>query len=602
MQSKIILWLVGAAFIALTKIADAGVNITLNFSTDNNNLSCNGVAYTTSPASCSFSNANKIEVKLKSWGKYATTLTLTGTNPATVSIVGDCVKSWIKNSATNYNLNSDCLPKPIEPPPRAHGELILNEWFADLPWHQKLSTKDSNLIDIPFVLPAAAIKQCQNIVGSPAKERCMLRYGIVNVMAMHRSDRLYLPGEAPAGQDCADGKCVEVMIEVQRVHTQTNDAKGYVADPVTNKDTAEIKDPEIKPMPSLGFAITEATIFAPWRPWYMGHYCAVTADNISDSVCYEDYFTTQLIAATNLAANEKWLTDHPVLFYPQTKGNQFGHFCQTTPSDKVNDPPPCPMFLGKVKFESNLTMPQINGCGSDCKQMTSQVNAKREALDNQFQQSLSEFADIGRFPWHAQDAQKFNPANAYLTNPFIGYYGMTQDRTDKSNYLFKATSYILPKLCTQQDFANARLQGDITAIERLKDCSLNFEIHTNGFYNLWKDLYGGTINDAAISEIQKVFNYALDTNQYGRTMFMYAGVPEQMISISYTASSPGGASIMTHDKIYGSSLYTQYLPMLNPDDQTQLSKYYTDDFWHAIFMSNHMNQTPILEILKNKTF
>lgn len=43
---------------------------------------------------------------------------------------------------------------------------------------------------------------------------------------------------------------------------------------------------------------------------------------------------------------------------------------------------------------------------------------------------------------------------------------------------------------------------------------------------------------------------------------------------------------------YVSPIYTQYLPMVNPADQTLVGKSYKDEFWHAFFMSNHMNQTP----------
>jgi hypothetical protein len=57
-------------------------------------------------------------------------------------------------------------------------------------------------------------------------------------------------------------------------------------------------------------------------------------------------------------------------------------------------------------------------------------------------------------------------------------------------------------------------------------------------------------------------------------------------------------NISFHDKLYNGSIYIQYLPMVNPADRTlyktpnNLRKNYKDDFWHALFMSNHMNQTP----------
>jgi len=587
MKNKHLLLWIAAVFMILSRAA-LGVDVTARFfPTPPGYIICNGQKQPGNPASCSFVD-NKIEVGTDTWGGHASTFTLTSTNPPTVEISGDCKDSWGRNNL-DFNPSPVCQPKPIDPPPTAKGALLFDEWFTDLPWHQKLSTKDSNLIDVPFVLPAAAIKNCQNVSVSPDKERCMLRYGIINVMAMHRTDTLYLPGDVPDSynQDCADGKCVQVKLDIQRIHS--TDTVGYAADPVTNNSY------DNSTIPSLGFAITESTIFAPWHPWYMGHYCAVNQDHVSDSVCYEDYFTTQLIAATDLSGGEIWLKDRPALFYPQSPndstkpGSQFGHWCATT--QDINNPKPCSMYLGKVKFNDNLTTPQIDNC--DPTTCLSQVNAKTQSLDEQFKKSLSQFTDIGRYPWKGpQDANAFDSISAYLSNPFIGYYEMTQTRMDGDNYLFKATSYALPKQCTQQDFADARLKGDPAAIARLKDCSLNFEIHTNGFYDIWKDLYGGAIDDKAISEIRLVFNKALDTNQYGRTMFLFAGVPEQMIPVSLIAAVPGGQAITTHEKIYGSSLYTQYLPLVNPNDQTQASKEYQDDFWHSILMSNHMNQDP----------
>lgn len=81
----------------------------------------------------------------------------------------------------------------------ATGEVLVEDWYTDVPWHQKLSTKDSNLIDTPFLLPFAAIPEnlCPSADSPVAKSRCMLRYGIVNVMSMRRTDTLYNPGEAP---------------------------------------------------------------------------------------------------------------------------------------------------------------------------------------------------------------------------------------------------------------------------------------------------------------------------------------------------------------------------------------------------------------------
>jgi len=528
----------------------------------------------------------------------------------------------------------------IGPPPDAHGEKLVDEWFTDLPWHQKLSTKDSNLIDMPFVMPAAAIKECAGETDLPRRARCMLDYGIVNVMAFHRTDTLYEPGDASEldttyKQDCSKGDCVQVRLDIQRLHSTGPGPNDYAAEPATNNtivydgknptDTTQIQH---NLFASSGFAITESTIFAPWRPWYMGHYCATDYDHMSDAVCYEDYWTTQFVAAVD--ENYPWLIERPALFWPQSKtnpnlkGSEYGRFCETGNTT-------CSMYLGKVKFLPDVSLvplptidPNINPAAQICDPTIclKQVNDKSVSLDEQFTSALKSFVDINRFPWgwnNEKDENAFKPDDSYKTNPFIGYYEMAERDTDTTlegtagtkqnpkeneegippddaHYLFKAT-YVLPKQCTQKDFANARLNADGNAISHLKDCSLNFEVHTNGFVNAWDYFYGGNgnigQNYAAIDEVNRMTVNGLSANQYGRTMFFYAGIPEQTIPAAFEASVQGGTgTVKIFEQMYGSSLYTQYLPMVNPNDQSPRSKGYVDDFWHAFFMSNHMNQTP----------
>ena len=93
MPSKTVLHIICAAFIALMRTADASTDVTLNFSTNNNYLTCNGTDYSESPHTCTFDDNNKIDVRLKSWGGHSSVLTLTHTNPDTVTISGDCVQS-----------------------------------------------------------------------------------------------------------------------------------------------------------------------------------------------------------------------------------------------------------------------------------------------------------------------------------------------------------------------------------------------------------------------------------------------------------------------------------------------------------------------------
>ena len=557
-------------------------------------LFCDGVGQgSNAPSSCTIIGGS-LSIRRAGWNNQEALLSDEG------EITGACggSVSLDTNVPDAYQLTPGCTKgQSSNPDPRqdATGELLVDEWFTDLPWHQKLSTLDSNVIDVPFVLPFAALPQaiCPAATTPTEQARCMLRYGIVNVMAMHRTDTLYKSGEADNTQDCGNSGCVEVKFEVQRLHTLTDDRRGYAADTISNNayEYANPTDPSTTiRVPSLGFAITEATIFAPWRPWYMGHYCGVERADYIDAVCYDDYFTTQLQAPADSAANQFWLRNYPAIFEPPGKEPGYTRFCKS-------GEPSCSMFLGKVDWIPDATEPKVVGCLKDggqsedpLQKCQDEVNASTQRLDDQFNSSLLKYTDMGRYPW-AENANN-NLGAAIATNPSIGYYQLERFQESgggsRPSSQFKAPEYVLPQLCTKEDFAAAR-QGDSIAIAHLKHCAVNFEIHTSGFHDIWKELYGGgELSGSAVEEISRVLP-GFEANQYGRTMFMYAGVGEQKLPVSFRLLDDG---MSIFDKMYGSSLYTQYLPMVNPADHTLKTRSYGNNFWHAFFMSNHMNQTP----------
>jgi len=548
-------------------------------------LICNGkqMGFNT-PTNCEYDGSGKLLISRVGWIDKTALLSENGT------ITGNCAGSLIANPIKDsYNLTPNCLPGagngggggPPNSRKDATGEILVDEWYSDLPWHQKLSTKESNLIDTPFVMPFEALPNnvCQSANSQIEKSRCMLRYGVVNVMAMHRTDTLYKPNEASTDKHCQDNNCVEVKIKVQRFHTLTDNNVGYQADEIRNNSWPNQDNRQV---PSLGFAITEATIFAPWLPWYTGHYCAVFKDNIADSVCYEDYFTTQLQAPADTSINESWLKDAPALFVPSGTEKGYTRFCKSGIDS-------CLMYLGKVDWIKGATEPQISDCGSDpidkCKK---EVIEKTDSLAEQFNFSISLFLDDGRYPWNESTIDLTKDINS---NPFIGFYELKRYSENGGGTpaasLFKGSHYVLPKKCTKMNFLGAS-RGKTEAIQHLEDCALNFEIHTSGFHELWKELWGGNLDNNAVEEISKALPGSA-ANQYGRTMFIYAGVPEQHIPVSFKLLDDG---MSIHDKMYNGSIYTQYLPLVNPADLTLYSKSYTDTFWHALFMSNHMNQTP----------
>lgn len=516
---------------------------------------------------------------------------------------------------------------PPEPEWAATGDvLIKEEWFADIPWHQKLSTNDSNVIDVPFALPYEAIPTglsgCPTDADETEKARCILRHGIVNVMGFRRTDRLYLDNEGPDSKRCTGGDCVQVKIDIQRFNTQTDTRCTATStartdtpcqpDRVTNDgNQGGPTDPNLPPIvPSFGFAITEATIFAPWRPWYMGHYCGYGVPSVTDSVCYDSYFTTQLQAFTNLAGGQNWPQNRGILFYPQDTNEQnsagvpilFGLYCMKGSTE-------CPMYVGKVDWlDGTNDKYDVIGCESgvfppsgaceetDQQALRVEIDQKTARLDKNFEDAISEFNDIGRFAWGGET----NPKDATIPGaPYLGYYDLLLSQTSPVNstsgHKFQAARYVLPKRCTEPDFASAR-RGEAAGIDKLKNCTVNFEIHTSGFFDQWESLFPkGTSQRDMRVEIKKAMD-GITNNQYGRTMFLMAGIPEQKIAAPFFVTDNSGRDFVSklslYDQIYGASIYTQYLPMVYPDGDKKLLQYYDNNLWHSYFMSNHMNQSP----------
>ena len=507
----------------------------------------------------------------------------------------------------------------------ASGKKLFTESYTDIPWHQKLSTKDSNLIDIPIVMPFKAIpfkgenNKCKAAdITAKEKARCMLQYGIINVMGMERTDTLYDPDKDTIPADCPDTKkdCVEVKLKVQRFHSNTTNSMGYEAEDIRN-NPGEAKNTLGKPVKivSLGYAITEATLFTPWLPWYTGHYCALAKDGVHDAVCYEDYFTT-MIQATG-KPGQAWLEEVPDIFVPHGKLKTiFENFCKAGLRS-------CDLKLGKVKWLKKdgggwETDPKVittfHPCGGlhpDMKdnnpdrtkeQCQQEVETRTDNLVTQFNTAITNtdyfFDDKHHYPWENTATDRAELQTAIQTNPFIGAYNLTWYAADKQGKekeedptiyrsFFNGRPYVLPKQCVATNYSGAR-EGKINDINALKDCALDFEIHTNGFFEQWAPLFGSssTLTQKAIQEIYD-FSDSLINNQYGRTLFLFAGVPEQHIAVSFEMQ--GDMSI--HDKVYGSSMYTQYLPLVNLADLSLKSKFYTDQYWHNLLMSNHMNQT-----------
>src|SRR5262245_56512663 len=112
--------------------------------------------------------------------------------------------------------------------PGTNGPPVVQEWYSDVPWHQKLGTVAGNEIDEALVLPYEALGEdektfCTNHKLTP--EDCMLELGINNVLGTCRTDRLYNPQQTEIrdAQECKDPTlpCIEVKLELSSFWTRS---------------------------------------------------------------------------------------------------------------------------------------------------------------------------------------------------------------------------------------------------------------------------------------------------------------------------------------------------------------------------------------------
>jgi hypothetical protein len=180
--------------------------------------------------------------------------------------------------------------------PGTNGPPVVQEWYSDVPWHQKLGTFAGNEIDEALVLPYEALGDqektfCTNHKLTP--EDCMLELGINNVLGTFRTDTPYKQQDdkiqkAPECTKDPALPCIEVMLELSSFWTRSNGSgpelqqRPFGTEPPNNDFYG-------------GYTITDGSTYAPQMPWYMAHYCDSffpdTAKDVQDPVCYGDYFS-----------------------------------------------------------------------------------------------------------------------------------------------------------------------------------------------------------------------------------------------------------------------------------------------------------------------
>ena len=477
----------------------------------------------------------------------------------------------------------------------------VNEWYSDVPWHQKLGTFAGNQIDEPLIMPYDALPQ--NDKDYCAKKNlsnaaCMIETGVTNILGMQRIDTVYAmpvktpdtaPAEVPRINDpaeCQDGSmpCIEVMLKLGNYYATAGDNAVKLAPRVygDHNGDAGVYDK---------YTITDGTTYAPQLPWFMSHYCDAmfeaptdsnTVPDMQDSVCYADYFSpfNNGFNAWGVGGRFGWPRAVPWSIWPQSDTNH------------------CPAGVTVC----NMVLATFDLAPVPAKFADMQFWKYNDFLRQWFNNALKNFnTDQGaaenqrHFPWsgNTMEWEDFYPQSAQ--NPFLGTFAISGELSRPQNFpscdttltgpngpncttsgIYRAAQTLYPRQCTLDDLA----KGDAT---RLRKCGLNYELHHNGWLSQWPTGWDADLRTALISP----------SNQYGRTSFLFAGVPGLQLPVSFYKTNPESYSI--YEQVYNTSIFSLYMPIANEADTKRAfaDRQYSDkEFYHTLLMSNHMEADP----------
>lgn len=474
--------------------------------------------------------------------------------------------------------------------PHIKGVPVVKEWFSDIPWHQKLGTFAGNEIDEALVLPYDALGEKEKDFCDRhhlSQEDCMLEAGINNILGMRRTDTLYNPQDPliQSARECQDPTlpCIEVAMELSSFWTRSTPSRIELQPRPFGK---EPPDPDGF---YGGYTITDGSTYAPQMPWYMAHYCdslfPPATNDVQDPVCYGDYFSPMNngFNPMGLGATD-WPRSVPWSIFPAA------------------DPPGPANHCAPDEIRCTLVM-----AGFDLAPVTSNPNELQYSKYNDlllawfngalknFPADLSEAELQAHFPWSGNEVawEAFLYPQA-VHNPFLGQFAsietapafqagcdVTVNGPTTSNCfntaIRRGSSYLYPRQCTLADLASAN-------VERLRQCSLNYELHHNGYLEQWPESFWPDIKAAGMV-----------ANQYGRTSFLFAGVPGMQLPASFYKDPASDSGLSIYEQVYNASIFSLYLPYANVADTKRAfhGRNYTDtEFYHTLLMSNHMESDP----------
>jgi hypothetical protein len=471
--------------------------------------------------------------------------------------------------------------------PATTGTPVVTEWYSDLPWHQKLGTTDGNEIDTAIVLPYAALGVAQQVycrAKNLSQAACMIETGIVNILGALRTDTPYNPQDEKIknAPECQAGlACTEVKLALSSFSTQI---AGVKVELQARKFGTE---PPQAPYGANygGYVITDGSTYAPQMPWYMAHYCDAPFPNNTDAqdpACYADYFSPMNDGFNLLPLTDqtKWPKSAPWSVYPSApKVNNHcspGQTACTLVMAGFNlDPVPSTYTNLQYWKYNNFLLTWFNG-----------------ALAN-FPNNFSP-ADLQRhFPWSGNPVswENFLYPQA-VNNPFLGTFQFKQTNppqpetgcdvtltgpvpsncTNTGNQ--RAITYLYPRQCMLADLAAAN-------VAKLRQCGLNYELHHNGYLDQWPQSFWSAVSAAGMLG-----------NQYGRTSFLFAGIPGMQMPVTFYKDPTSASGLSIYEQVHNASLFSLYLPIANEADAKNAFRNYGNDFYHTLLMSNHMESDP----------
>ncbi|MFO1312811.1 MAG: di-heme oxidoredictase family protein [Burkholderiales bacterium] len=476
--------------------------------------------------------------------------------------------------------------------PPVTGRFVVKETYSDLPWHQKLGTYAGNQIDEAIVMPYDALPQadrdyCTRMGMSKDNPKgradCMIEIGVSNILAMERVDTPYASFTSPVPPECKDSSfpCIEVTLKVSNRYTRSEGDTILLDRRVYGPDL-----PKGSTGIYYGYTLSDGNTYAPQMPWFTSHYCDAQfkpgVSDVQDPVCYGDFFSP-----FNNGFNARggtpavWPSAMPWSVWPRFPTNHCAEGITT-----------CNMVL--AAFDLQEVPPTMTGL---------QYETYNKLLLDWFNYGLQGFredvslADIQRkFPWTGKPMtwEDFYPYSA--TNPFVGTFadvntvgpnvpgcdttltGPTPVANCNTTAQYRAKEFLYPRQCGLSHLAG----GDAKS---LRKCGLNYEIHHNGWITQWPDDWADEIKAASM----------YPANQYGRTSFLFAGVPGMQLPVSYlkVPGSPSGMSV--YEQVYNTSVFSLYIPIANEADQKRAfpgRQYKNTEFYHTLLMTNHMEAEP----------